>query len=150
MEGGRRSMIDVPLRGRASAAALVAFSILGCKSALPPKETPQNPAAGRASGSAYQADTEEFAAHGSTRLIPPPAGRYVMRSVSRSPATISGSPAAGVISIVILTGFPPGLGPIDHASTAQVALGYQLPTVGLLAAVAFALSRRRAPAGAVR
>ena len=61
MEGGRRSRIDVPLRGRASAAALVAFSILGCKSALPPKETPQNPAAGRASGSAYQADTEEFA-----------------------------------------------------------------------------------------
>ena len=55
-----------------------------------------------------------------------------------------------LISIVILTGFPPGLSSIDHASTAQVALGYGLPTFGLIAAVIFGFSRRRALAGGAR
>jgi hypothetical protein len=41
--------------------ALALCATAACKSALPPKETPQNPAAARASGSNYQADVEEFA-----------------------------------------------------------------------------------------
>jgi hypothetical protein len=42
-------------------AVLALCATAACKSVIPPKETPQNPAAGRASGSNYQADTEEHA-----------------------------------------------------------------------------------------
>src|SRR5947207_7181971 len=42
------------------AAALALFGA-ACKSAIPPKETPVNPPAGRASGPNYQADVNDFA-----------------------------------------------------------------------------------------
>jgi hypothetical protein len=58
MKGGRRSAVVSSLSGLL---ALQVCTVLGCKSVIPPKETPQNPAAGRASGSNYQADTEDFA-----------------------------------------------------------------------------------------
>ena len=58
--------------------------------------------------------------------------------------------AVGVVSLVVVVGLPPGLAEINRASSTQVALGYQLPTLGLLAAVALGLfSGRRVPAGAV-
>src|SRR5918911_151081 len=44
--------------GRAAALSLV---FAACKSAIPPKETPVNPPAGRASGPNYQADVNDYA-----------------------------------------------------------------------------------------
>src|SRR5919199_5068539 len=46
------------LRTAAAVASLVAAA---CKSAVPPKETPVNPPAGRASGPNYQAEVNDFA-----------------------------------------------------------------------------------------
>ena len=44
--------------------------------------------------------------------------------------------AYGLIAIVVVMGFPPGLPQPEQASTMQVAVGYQLPTLGLIGAVA--------------
>jgi hypothetical protein len=43
--------------------------------------------------------------------------------------------AATVVGLLLVLGFPPGLETIDRASDLQVALGYQLPTAALIAAV---------------
>ena len=43
------------------ATALALISAAACKSAIPPKETPVNPPAGRASGPNYQADVNDYA-----------------------------------------------------------------------------------------
>jgi alpha-1,2-mannosyltransferase len=53
-------------------------------------------------------------------------------------ALSSGPPpiALTIVCVLLMMGFPPGLTPIDRASELQVALGYQLPTFALLAAVA--------------
>jgi hypothetical protein len=56
----------------------------------------------------------------------------------------------GVVAVALMMGFPPGLSTIDHASGLQVALGYQLPTIALLAAVALGFNRDREPAGGAR
>jgi alpha-1,2-mannosyltransferase len=51
--------------------------------------------------------------------------------------------ALSIVCVLLMVGFPPGLTPIDRASELQVALGYQLPTFALLAAVALDRARRQ-------
>ena len=53
--------------------------------------------------------------------------------------------ALGMVGIVMMMGLPPGLDPIHRASDLQVALGYQLPTFALLAAVMRDARRVREP-----
>jgi uncharacterized membrane protein YhaH (DUF805 family) len=51
----------------------------------------------------------------------------------------------GVISVLLMLGLPPGMPDIGRASTLHVALGYQLPTYSLLAAVAIGFATHREP-----
>lgn len=72
------------------------------------------------------------------------AGREVVRR--GGPALLAGF---GLVAVVLLMGFPPGLTAAEDASTAQIALGYQLPTLALIGAVVIERAVRRGAEGSV-